>query len=106
MCAAPLALASSLQAELVARGAVGAERRAGAKAAAGVNVAAAGAANGNSITVQEAGAVSSTEVIIIWVNQGAGAATQTINSAASTISSTAVAAATHSVRTESLHVLN
>jgi len=82
LCAAPLALASSLQADLVARGALNAEKR-------------------NTVIVQESGnsGSSTTEVIIVWVNNGgAGQATQTINSALSAIaSSTIAAAATHTV---------
>lgn len=86
MCAAPLALASSLQADLVARGALDAEKR-------------------NTVVVQQSGnngnnggSSSSTEVIVIWVNNGgAGQATQTINSAMSTIASSTISAATQTV---------
>ncbi|KUJ12028.1 uncharacterized protein LY89DRAFT_699994 [Mollisia scopiformis] len=88
LCAAPLALASSLQADLVARGAVNAEK--GAKANANAN-------SGNSIVVQESGAVSSTEVVIIWVNNGGGAATQTVTTTQTVIGSSTVSAATHQV---------
>lgn len=80
LCAAPLALASSLQADLVARGALNAEKR-------------------NTVIVQESGAggSSTTEIIIVWVNQGGGAATSTLNSALSTIASSTISAATQTV---------
>lgn len=80
MCAAPLALASSLQADLVARGALNAEKR-------------------NTVIVQESGAgdSSTTEVIIVWVNQGGGAPTSTLKSALSTIGSSTLSAATQTV---------
>lgn len=84
LCAAPVVLASSLQADLVARGAVIAE----------------GAKGGNSITVQEVGAVSSTEVIVIWVNNGGGAATKTVTETQTVIGSSTIAPAaiqTHNV---------
>jgi len=82
LCVAPLALATSLQADLVARGAVSAEANSNA---------------GNTVVVQESGLTSTTEVIIIWVNNGGGAATQTINSAQTTIGSSTISAATHEV---------
>jgi len=83
LCAAPLALAGSLQADLVARGAVGVE---------------ASVDSGNNFVVEASGSTSITEVIIIWVNNGGGAATSTVN-AQSTFANAAPpgAAATHSV---------
>lgn len=91
LCAAPLALAGTLQSELVARGEVGLEES--------------GLLGGNVIVDQPI--VQITEVIIIWSNSGGGAPTQTINEPSSfaltTTTSNGVetvasaAAATHSV---------
>jgi hypothetical protein len=94
LCAAPLALASSLQADLVARGAVS-EEKGGAQAKAGSN-------SGNTVIVQESNAVSvsETQVIVIWINNGGGAATSTVTTTQTVFASStlaAAAAATHSV---------
>lgn len=79
--AAPLALAGSLQADLVARGAMGSE-----------------SVKADNVAVEVSGVSSgsTTEVIIIWVNNGGGAATQTVNSAMSVASATQ-SAVTHQV---------
>jgi len=81
LCAAPLALAGSLQADLVARGAIEAS-----------------VDSGNNLAVEVAGSTSVTEVIIIWVNNGGGAPTSTLQ-AQSTFANAAPpgSAATHTV---------
>ncbi|KAF4618118.1 hypothetical protein G7Y89_g14991 [Cudoniella acicularis] len=75
LCAAPLALAGSLQADLARRGSVGVE-------------------------VQQSGSSKDTtqitEIIVIWVNNGGNSQTSTVNSAAS-VSAGSAAAATHQV---------
>jgi len=83
LCAAPLALAGTLQADLVARGAVGIETSVD---------------SGNNVVVEASGSTSITEVIIIWVNNGGGAPTSTVN-AQSTFANAAPpgTAATHTV---------
>lgn len=83
VCAAPLALAGTLEAELVARGALDSRK-------------AYGSSSGSGVIVETTGSVSITEIIIIWVNNGGGATTQQINSASS-ISAGTAAAATHTV---------
>ncbi len=94
LCAAPLALAGSLQSGLEARQAVGVEVN-GQPVSGSQTIQ--GAANGNNnIQIQGASGSSLTEVIIIWVNNGGNAATQTINTAFSTAGSASLA--THSVR--------
>ena len=95
LCAAPLALAGTLQAELVARGAVEVEARgmSGSKdQGKDSGMGSMGDMGGNNVIVQES---SITEVIIIWVNEGGSSTTSMVNSAMS-VSSTA-AAATHTV---------
>lgn len=92
LCAAPLALAGSLQANL--------ERREAVNVQVSQNV------GSNPLVVQAAGG-SATEIIIIWVNNGGGAATQTINqpvtvtttvtAGAATVAGAAAAATTHNV---------
>ena len=91
LCAAPLALAGSLEAEMVARG-VNVEVRAADDTKATAEKAAAN--NGNTIIIQES--TSITEVIVIWINNGGNAATQTVNTPAAAAAATA-AAVTHTV---------
>jgi hypothetical protein len=105
LCAAPLALAGTLQADLVARGAVGVE--------AGVSVESSftesqggkdskSQSNGNNRNdggnVESQSGASITEIIIIWVNNGGGAPTSTVQ-AQSTIAGAATpgSQATHTV---------
>jgi hypothetical protein len=85
LCAAPLALAGTLQADLVARGAVGIK-------AEGVSVESSSTesrGNENSKNYNSGdnknsggndGSKSITEIIIIWVNNGGGAPTSTMQS--------------------------
>ncbi len=92
LCAAPLALAGALQAEIVARGALDLRTEgsdSGKKDSKGND-------NGgnNAVNVIQPDA-SVTEIIIIWVNNGGGAATQTVGTTMST--SGGAAAATHTV---------
>jgi len=87
LCAAPLALASSLQADLVARGAVSAEN-VGAKGKSG-------SSNGIEVAIDDSS--SATEIVIIWVNNGGGAATSTVTTTQTVIGSATISAATHAV---------
>ena len=91
LCAAPLALAGTLQADLAARGAVGLEARIPSdtkgKDSKGDN-------SGNNILITQSTTVN--EVIIIWVNNGGGAATSTVTDTV-TVTAGGAAAATHSV---------
>ena len=97
LCAAPLALASTLQADLVARGAVGLEARVpgqetpakGSKDSSNDNK-----GNSGNIVLEQSTTVN--EVIIIWVNNGGGAATSTVTDTVTVTSGGT--AATHSVR--------
>ncbi|TVY13340.1 putative GPI-anchored cupredoxin [Lachnellula arida] len=103
LCAAPLALAGSLQVDLMKRGAVGVEvsQQSGSSGSQKSNAAsnsknnnnnnnnAAKANNGQSST-------SITEVIILWVNNGGSSQTSSINSAQAVGTGTAPGA-THSV---------
>jgi hypothetical protein len=107
LCAAPLALAGTLQADLVARGAVGIETSVSVDGSStefegkdhsksksnGDN-----RDSGNNVVVEASGSTSITEVIIIWVNNGGGAPTSTVN-AQSTFANAAPpgTAATHTV---------
>jgi hypothetical protein len=87
LCAAPLALAGTLQADLVARGAVGlesgllvesssTESRAKEKSKSKSN--GDNRNSGDNVVVESQNAASITEVIIIWVNNGGGVPTSTI----------------------------
>ena len=103
LCAAPLALAGTLQADLVARGAVGIK-------AEGVSVESSAESRGNENSKDSSSgdnkkgggndvSNSITEIIIIWVNNGGGAPTSTMKSQ-STFSlqeGAPAAAQTHSV---------
>jgi hypothetical protein len=85
LCTAPLALAGSPEAGLLARGALDIRKSPVAEA--------------KDISVEVAASSSSTsvtEVIIIWINNGGGATTQTINTA-SVVSTATAAAVTHTV---------
>jgi plastocyanin len=84
LCATPLALASSLEAGLVARGALDTRKSTST------------GEKDISVEVASSSSTSLTEIIIIWVNNGGGAPTQTINSA-TTVSQATAAAATHTV---------
>jgi hypothetical protein len=114
LCAAPLALAGTLQADLIARGAVGVE--------AGVSVESSvtesqgekdskSQSNGNNrndggnLAVESQSGASITEIIIIWVNNGGGAPTSTVQ-AQSTIAGAAAppgSQATHTVSSVGIH---
>lgn len=86
LCAAPLALATSLEADLVIRGAL--DLRTEAKPAA--------KDAGKDVVIAASESVSVTQVIIIWINQGGGAATQTVTTT-ETIAQATAAAVTHTV---------
>jgi len=86
LCAAPLAFAGTLQADLVARGAVGIK-------AEGVSVESSAESRGNEKSKDSSSggnkksggndvSNSVTEIIIIWVNNGGGAPTSTMKSQA------------------------
>lgn len=101
LCAAPLALAGTLEAGLAGRGLM-AKREApnvqvlqgqagvAAAAAQGVSI-----GQGGAISVNAAAGVTTTEIIIVWVNNGGGAPTQTVNSAAAAAANPS--SATHTV---------
>ncbi|TVY81506.1 putative GPI-anchored cupredoxin, partial [Lachnellula suecica] len=98
LCAAPLALAGSLQVDLMKRNAVGvqvatSETTNVQQAEKGSNKA---SNNNNGADVVVTQSTSSTEVIIIWVNAGGNNPTSTVNAPAATATA-AAAAATHSV---------
>jgi len=109
MCAAPLALAGTLQADLFARGAVGSE--AGVSVDTGISSSgnsksssdsssnsdsksSSNNGNSNNVIIQESTTIN--EVIIIWVNNGGGQATTTVTST-TTVAGAAAVAATHTV---------
>lgn len=94
VCAAPLALASSLQAELFKRGAVDVEVATGGGQSNSKNNN--NNNNGNSIEVAQS-STSVTEVIIIWVNNGGNSATSTVNPPQALGTTAGAAAATHTV---------
>jgi hypothetical protein len=99
LCAAPLALAGALQAEIVPRGALDL-RTTGSDSGKGSGDSgkkdSQGNYNGGSNVVNVIQADASvTEIIVIWVNNGGGAATQTVGTTIAT--SGAAAAATHTV---------
>ncbi|PSS27198.1 hypothetical protein M430DRAFT_130471 [Amorphotheca resinae ATCC 22711] len=85
LCAAPLALAGTLQADLVERGAVELET--------GISI-----SNGKGGNSKSSGS-SVDEIIVIWVNEGGGAATSTVTNTVTVTdaSGTSAAKATHSV---------
>jgi hypothetical protein len=91
LCAAPLALAGTLQADLVARG-VDLEARVpgGMKDDMGKD-----SGSGNNVVIEQSTSID--EVIIIWVNNGGGAATSTVTDTVTVTSGGT--AATHSVST-------
>jgi len=95
LCAAPLALAGTLQADLAARGAVGLEARIPGQEipAQGSSKDSKGSNNGGDILIQQSTTVN--EVIIIWVNNGGGTATSTVTDTVTVTSGQT--AATHSV---------
>ncbi|RDL38047.1 uncharacterized protein BP5553_05480 [Venustampulla echinocandica] len=91
LCAAPLALAGLLQAEMPKR-AVEVQVSNSNSNSRGGN----GNGNGNGNNRGNNNAVGVTEVIIVWVNNGGGAATNTVNSAVAAATAGG-AAATHTV---------
>lgn len=106
MCAAPLALAGTLQADLFARGTVGSEvglsvdtgisSGGNSKSSSDDNSKSSNNYNdgGNNIIIQESTTIN--EVIIIWVNNGGGQATTTVTST-TTVAGAASVVATHTV---------
>lgn len=92
LCVAPLALAGTLQADLFARGALGLEVRSD-KAAVQEKASSAKASTSNSKSgstqVTQITQSTTEDVIIIWVNEGGGAATSTVTN---TVTVTAAAA--------------
>jgi plastocyanin len=104
MCAAPLALAGTLQADLFARGAVGSEvglsvdteigSSGNSKSSSNSNSKSSNNNGGNNVIIQEDTTIN--EVIIIWVNNGGGQATTTVTST-TTVAGAAAVIATHTV---------
>ena len=96
LCAAPLALAGTLQADLAARGAVGLEARIPGQAASAEKGkdSKGNSDSGKDILITQSTTVN--EVIIIWVNNGGGAATSTVTDTV-TVTAGGAAAATHTV---------
>jgi len=104
VCAAPLALAGTLQADLFARGAVASE--VGLSVDTGISSGGNSKSNsnskssdnnnngGNNVIIQEDTTIN--EVIIIWVNNGGGQATTTVTST-TTVAGAAAVVATHTV---------
>jgi hypothetical protein len=88
LCAAPLALAGTLQADLVERGAVELET--------GISISKGSSGKGDD---NKSSGSSVDEIIVIWVNQGGGAATSTVTNTVTVTdaSGTSAAKATHSV---------
>jgi len=84
LCAAPLALAGTLQADLAARGAVGIEEGLSVESSStesqgkDVGKSSSNGNNRNSGNVVLQSSSSITEVIIIWVNNGGGSPTTTV----------------------------
>ena len=83
LCAAPLAFAGTLQADLAARGAVGLEARVAGSDVSSSKDTGSKSSNSNSnsksdnnVLIEQSTTVN--EVIIIWVNNGGGAATSTV----------------------------
>lgn len=93
LCAAPLALAGSLQAELVARGAVDSELN--VRTQHEVSKGEGSSKGGNQVINVGSSNAQVTEVIIIWINAGNNAATQTVTSTVAAPAGAAVA--THTV---------
>jgi len=109
LCAAPLALAGTLQAELVGRGVVGLEHRSESSSSkeSGAKSSSSGSKSSNTDSKFSGNTVVNVvqsineEVIIIWVNNGGGAATQTVTNTVTVTAGTngaAAAIATHQVR--------
>jgi hypothetical protein len=97
LCAAPLALAGSLQLDLMKRGGAAVE----VSSSSGSGESKKGTSNsnggGNNVQISQS-STSITEVIVIWVNNGGNSATSTVNSMANVGAATAAAAAaTHTV---------
>jgi len=103
LCAAPLALAGSLQVDLMKRGAVGVEVASSSNSGSGVSKKGSenGKSGGNNIQISQS-STSVTEVIVIWVNNGGNAATSTVNSMAN-VGTAGAAAATHTVSLQDLY---
>lgn len=93
LCAAPLALAGTLQADLAARGAVSLEVRGQETPAKGSSKDSMSGDSGSNVLIEQSTSVD--EVIIIWVNNGGGAATSTVTET-KTVTAGGTAA-THSV---------
>ncbi len=99
LCAAPLALAGTLQADLVARGAVDSEltvRTEHGEVSKGESIKNQGKGNNNNGQLLVSN-TQITEVIIIWVNNGGNAQTQTVGTTAP-VAAAPAAIATHTVR--------
>jgi len=99
LCATPLALAGSLQADLMKRGAVGVEvsqgsGSSGSQKSSPPSNGGSNSKNNNGGGNTESSSTQITEVIVLWVNQGGSAATSTMNNAQSVGTA---AAATHTV---------
>jgi hypothetical protein len=105
LCAAPLALAGTLQADLIARGAVGvgagvsaesideSQGQKGQRDSKSQSYGNDKNSNGN-VVVES---TSITEVIIIWVNNGGGAPTSTVQSQSTFAGAATGSQATHNV---------
>ncbi len=106
LCAAPLALAGTLQADLIARGAVGVEAGVSAESSMDESQGKKGQKDSNSqsygndrnsngnVIVES---TSITEVIIIWVNNGGGAPTSTVQSQSTFAGASTGSQSTHNV---------
>lgn len=100
LCAAPLALAGTLQADLAARGALSLEARDQAmsgKDSSKGSTSSGSSGSGSNVLIEQSTTVD--EVIIIWVNNGGGAATSTVTDT-KTVTAGGTAA-THSVSVHS-----
>jgi hypothetical protein len=106
LCAAPLALAGTLQADLVARGDVAVEAGVSAEASIdqsqgqkgqkdGKSQSSGDNKNSNGNVVVES--TSITEIIVIWVNNGGGAPTSTVQSQSTFAGAATGSQATHNV---------
>jgi hypothetical protein len=106
LCAAPLALAGTLQQDLVARGVSGLEvARSESKSersdkSNGIKSDSSKGSSGENVVLVQQSQIN--EVIIIWVNNGGGAATQTVTDTVTVTQNggetAAAAVATHQVR--------
>ncbi|TVY50029.1 putative GPI-anchored cupredoxin [Lachnellula occidentalis] len=94
LCAAPLALAGSLQVDLMKRGAVSVEVSQGGDSSGSQKSNAGSDSKNNNNAAKGQSSSSITEVIILWVNNGGNAATSSVNSAQAVGTA---AAATHTV---------